>query len=88
MGVFGIIWSSLVTGEEHSVSDNKINLISARKVQRMCGMSKSSMYRWMRANMFPRPLKIGRRTVRWREDEILKWIDSRERAHGDSPASA
>lgn len=70
------------------MSDIKIKLIHAREVQRICGLSKSTMYRLMRTGLFPEPLKIGPKAVRWREDEIQEWIDSRERAHGDSPPSA
>ncbi|MXZ24818.1 MAG: AlpA family phage regulatory protein [Caldilineaceae bacterium SB0665_bin_21] len=66
----------------------KTKLLHAREVQRACGLSKSTLYRFMRTGLFPEPLKIGPKAIRWRADEIQEWIDSRERAHGDSPKSA
>lgn len=32
----------------------------------------------MRREEFPKPIKIGRRAVAWRESEIREWIDGRE----------
>ena len=29
---------------------------------------------------FPRPLKIGERSVGWRRSEVVAWLDARERA--------
>ena len=66
----------------------KTKLLHAREVQRACGLSKSTLYRFMRTGLFPEPLKIGPKAIRWWADEIQEWIDSRERAHGDSPKSA
>lgn len=37
-------------------------------------ISKSTIYRWMRDREFPQPIKLGRRAVRWRQDDIEKWI--------------
>ena len=38
----------------------------------------------MRAGTFPLPLKIGAKAVRWRMSEIEEWVNSHERATGNS----
>ena len=45
-------------------------------------MSTSSIYRKVRSGDFPEPVDVGGGTVRWREDELLEWLESRPRARG------
>ena len=35
--------------------------------------AKSTIYEWMKKDMFPKSINIGSRCVRWRTDEVLKW---------------
>ena len=37
------------------------------------GLSQSLLYEMMARDEFPRPVKIGRRAVAWRESEIAEW---------------
>lgn len=47
--------------------------------------SEPSIYRLMKSGLFPKPVKIGPRAVAWRSDEIIGWLESRERSSiGDS----
>ena len=39
-------------------------------------MSRSSIYRLMKARKFPRRVKVGRGAVRWRESVIAAWVES------------
>ena len=55
-------------------------LLDRHEVERMVRMPRSSLYQAMAENDFPRPIRVGKRSVRWFEDEILKWMESRERA--------
>ena len=57
-------------------------LLSRAEVERLCGLSTSSLYRAMRRGEFPEPLRISARAVRWRSDEIASWIQTRPRASG------
>ena len=52
-------------------------LLRLDEVTRLCGVSKSFVYREMAAGRFPRPLRVGRRAARWKLSEILAWIESR-----------
>ena len=57
-------------------------LFNVSQVENLCGISRQTIYRRMRAGDFPRPIKVGPRAVRWRSDELETWLDSRERSQG------
>ena len=55
-------------------------LLKRREVEEITGLSRSSIYRLMREGQFPRPVKVGPAAVRWRESDIMSWLDSRPRS--------
>lgn len=50
------------------------------KVTEVTGLPVSTMYRNMEEGTFPKPVKIGARSVAWKRSEVTEWINSRERA--------
>ena len=58
-------------------------LMTIAEVLQITGFSRSSIYSLMRQGVFPEPLKVGPRAVRWRESEVREWERSRPRAEGD-----
>lgn len=46
-------------------------------VEKMVGLSTTSLYRLMDEGLFPRPIRVGKRAVRWPESTITKWLESR-----------
>ena len=38
------------------------------------GISRSTIYRLMLDEEFPRPIKIGRRAVGWKSEDIDEWL--------------
>ena len=51
-------------------------LLRRRDVERITGMSRASIYRLMQDGDFPRPVKIGSTAVRWKQSDIVAWIES------------
>ncbi|KAA9005944.1 helix-turn-helix transcriptional regulator [Histidinibacterium aquaticum] len=49
-------------------------------VEEMTGLSRSSIYDMMARGEFPKPVKIGRRAVAWREGDIVAWLNARQPA--------
>jgi prophage regulatory protein len=47
------------------------------KVREACGLSRTELYRQIRAGNFPKPVAIGVRAVAWRESDIQDWIAAR-----------
>jgi prophage regulatory protein len=46
-------------------------------VLQISGASRSSIYLWVSAGIFPQPVKLGVRAVGWRRSEVQKWLDDR-----------
>jgi prophage regulatory protein len=47
-------------------------------VERMVGLSRSTIYQMMSTGAFPKPIRIGKRAVGWKKSAIASWIDGRE----------
>lgn len=52
--------------------------ISVDRICRMLGVSRSSVYLWIRRGIFPAGTKIGPRARRWRTDIVEAWMRGRE----------
>ena len=44
-----------------------------REVMIRVGIGKTAIYKRMNAGVFPRPVTLGERCVRWRVEEIERW---------------
>jgi prophage regulatory protein len=44
-----------------------------REVEQLTGLPTSTLYDEMRQGRFPKPIKLGARTVAWLESDIAKW---------------
>jgi prophage regulatory protein len=67
--------------------ENKQLGLSLHRLPAVCaltGLRKSSIYAMVREGSFPAPVRISRRAVAWRHDELMHWVDSR-RATNLSP---
>ena len=58
-------------------------LLRRREVEKITGMSRSSIYRLMQEGEFPRPVGVGPRAVRWKVSDIEAWIESRPVARSE-----
>ncbi len=47
------------------------------QVMKVTGLSKPSVYRFVKKGNFPKQYRLGERAVAWRSDEIKKWIETR-----------
>ena len=52
-------------------------LLRRREVEKLTGLSRSTIYRMLKTGQFPQPVRIGRKAVRWRLRDIIAWMDSR-----------
>ena len=53
-------------------------LLRRPDVETRTGLSRSTIYDWMKRGEFPQPVKLGTRLVAWRESDITAWLDTRE----------
>lgn len=63
-------------------------MLRRTEVQRMTGLSCAGIYKMMRANRFPEPIKVTSRAVRWPKSEIDAWLADRPRATGENKRAA
>ena len=50
------------------------------EVAKTLGVGRACLYKWISNGHFPRPLKLGGRSVGWRSTTIETWIDNRPEA--------
>lgn len=46
-------------------------------VEILTGLSRSTLYAMMAEGTFPKPVKLGKRAVGWREVDLSNWLESR-----------
>lgn len=47
------------------------------EVENLTGLSRSTIYDMMSKGEFPKPVRIGRRAVAWRESDLAAWLAQR-----------
>ena len=50
-------------------------------VIRMTGLGRSTIYRMIAEEKFPRSVRIGERAVAWRQVDLDRWCQSRDVSH-------
>jgi len=53
------------------------------ELRKSLGISHSTIWRWVRAGRFPKPVRIGQAAIAWPADEILRWIESKKAERED-----
>jgi len=63
-----------------SLSDKYIKV---GELTEILGVSRSTIYKWVNADVFPKPVHFGRAdknsTVRWVQNEVEQWLAERPR---------
>lgn len=58
--------------------NNQDALLRRPQVESLTGLSRSTLYLFIQKRNFPAPVRLGLRSVAWRESEVLQWIASRQ----------
>lgn len=48
------------------------------EVEERLGVSRSTIWVWRKAGLFPAPLRLGKVTIGWRASTVEAWLNSRE----------
>ena len=59
-----------------------LKILRRQELENILGLSRSTIYAWMEEGSFPRPVRLGKRAVGWREADIAAWLESR--AYGEA----
>ncbi len=57
-------------------SAKQLTLLRLKEVLEIIPVSKSSWYRGVNAGIYPAPVQLSKRTVAWRETEIISLIEN------------
>lgn len=52
-------------------------ILRRKEVEQFIGLSRSSIYEAMAQGEFPKPIRIGKRAVGWRQSTIDAWLAGR-----------
>lgn len=63
---------------------NNEELQRRTKVLQRTGLSNSTLYYFIAEGTFPKPVKLGKRTVAWKKSLVDEWIESREVSGGSN----
>ncbi|WP_417723386.1 helix-turn-helix transcriptional regulator [Salipiger sp.] len=58
--------------------DPEITYLNVQQVAERLGVSAASIWRWKRDGDFPRAVKLGGRTTRWKLADVEAWEASRQ----------
>ena len=68
-----------MSNNQDQQTNNRPQLVSLRTTMALVSASRSSIYRWIHANSFPAPVRIGERAIAFKLSELEKWVESRPR---------
>jgi prophage regulatory protein len=52
-------------------------------IEARCAVNRRTLYYWIERGIFPRPIRLGPRTVGWLDRDIDAWIEEKARASHD-----
>jgi len=57
-----------------------VRILRLKEVQRMTGLSRSTIYAEITKGNFPKQVKLtGARSVGWYENVVVEWVESRQK---------
>lgn len=72
------IFAPKLKGQRHMNNRNlKAKVLRRTDVEKMIGLSRSTIYKMIADGDFPHPIKIGARAVGWLESDICQWLNER-----------
>jgi prophage regulatory protein len=60
----------------HQLND-ALRALRRKQVEERTGSTRSTLYRWISNGSFPRPIRLGSRSVGWLEHEVSDWLAQR-----------
>ncbi|MFO1190840.1 MAG: AlpA family transcriptional regulator [Rhodoferax sp.] len=61
----------------HTKTSNAPTILRRHQVQQRTGLSRSTLYQYIKEGAFPASVQLGPRAVGWLESDISDWITAR-----------
>lgn len=62
---------------ENTVNNAIPRIVRVNEVQKIAGISRPTLYRYLKNGHFPKPIKLGPKSVGWLESKLRAWVQSR-----------
>lgn len=63
-------------GQPLNVAQLKDALLNVKTVQKITGLSRSTLHAKVKGGTFPAPIKLSARCIRWTSQSIQQWIQA------------
>ena len=63
----------------HQNVHHDLAILRLPQVEQRTGLSRSTLYQYMKDGYFPKPVPLGLRAVGWLESDVSDWIATRVR---------
>jgi len=60
-----------------SVNENAYRILRRKQVEEVTGLSRSTLYKFIKEGLFPQPISLGSRAVGWIDSEVNLWVSNR-----------
>ncbi|WP_425311180.1 helix-turn-helix transcriptional regulator [Leptospirillum ferriphilum] len=57
--------------------EGKMQVLRLRELLKLSGLSKSTIYARIKEGDFPKPIRLGPRSIGWFQHDIESWLESR-----------
>ncbi len=62
------------------MGENNVAFWRWPKVKQTVNLGRTTVFLMYKDGRVPKPYKIGKNSIAWRSDEVLEWMQARERA--------
>jgi len=56
-----------------------VQVYRIKELTKLLGVSKETIYLWIRKNRFPKPIKLGERASGWLKEDVEKWLENKKK---------
>ena len=76
-GSFGVKLNLKPLTSQPDAKESLQRILRLPAVLQATGLARSTVYRMMAEHTFPAPVKLNKRAVGWRHDDVRQWANSR-----------
>jgi len=58
--------------------DTQVLVVRMSRLVEMIGLSRSTIWKLLSEGKFPKPIRLGSRSIAWRINDIEEWLQSRQ----------
>jgi len=59
-------------------NNNEVKFYRLSQLNKQLGVSRSSIWAWVKNGSFPKPIKLGKNCTAWNSSDIDNWIEERK----------